>query len=103
VVPPAGSRTGALRSSRVPLSGPSSWRAIGRRPHGSRVTFTPSCPRGSHRPALAPGPSRRYSSRSTSWSRECSTGIEAVRPIGSRSPGANSAGFRVLIGHPTDD
>ena len=39
-------------------------RAIGRRPHGSRVTFTPPCPRGSHRPALAPWPFGRYSSRS---------------------------------------
>ncbi len=28
-------------------------RAIGRHPHGSRATFTPAVPRGSHRPTLA--------------------------------------------------
>jgi len=60
VVPPAGSRP-RRRAHRAPHRhdagpGTSSRCAIGHQPHGSRVTFTPQCPRGSHRPALAWGP-----------------------------------------------
>ncbi len=52
------------RSSRPGPSRGSLRRAIGRHPHGSRATFGPAYPRGSHRPALAWGRSRTYSSRS---------------------------------------
>ena len=53
-------------------------RAIGRRPHGSRATFTPVCPRGSHRPALAPWPSRATPLGPRREGAECSTGRASV-------------------------
>ena len=64
VVPPAGSGSGAERLIAAGHIQTPSWRAIGRRPHGSRATFRPSYLRGSHRLALAPWPTRPYSSRS---------------------------------------
>ena len=95
VVPPAGSVRSASVAGFACRRRPNPRGALsGATRFGSRATFTPSCPRGSHRPALAPGPSRRYSSRSSPKDRESSTASNRRRtePGSARPPGLGSNG-----------
>ena len=84
VVPPAGSASG--RSLIAPAGSGLLSRAIGRRPHGSRVTFTSRVPA-----RLAP-------SRARSWARSGATPLGPRREGGSVAPGQRGGTLAIRPG-----